>query len=123
MAINSAIALAVAVVFVASIAQVLLKLGISSATAGTPLSFTNIPAVLQVVLTPMVFMALFLYGVTAMMWIVILAKLPLSTAYPILGLTFVFVPLLAALFLRESISPLQVTGTILIAAGVVLVNR
>ncbi|MGO4707033.1 hypothetical protein AB4072_14790 [Microvirga sp. 2MCAF38] len=114
--------LAVVVVIMASIAQVLLKSGIVGATQGQALSATDFVAIIRVILTPAVFFALCLYGLTALMWIYILAKLPLSTAYPILGLTFAIVPVLAALWLREPISALQIAGTIFIVLGVSLVN-
>ena len=122
MTFGGATLLAVIVTLVASVAQIMLKAGIAAATQGEPLDPADMAAVARVVLTPMVFAALLLYGVAAIVWIAILAKLPLSTAYPILGLTFVLVPLLSALLLREPISAAQLGGAALIVIGVALVN-
>jgi len=122
MTFGGATLLAVIVTLVASVAQIMLKAGIAAATQGEPLDPADMAAVARVVLTPMVFAALLLYGVAAIVWIAILAKLPLSTAYPILGLTFVLVPLLSALLLREPIGAAQLGGAALIVIGVALVN-
>jgi len=113
---------AVIVTMLASIAQIMLKAGIGAATRGESLNPAVISAMARVIFTPMVLAALVLYGIAAVVWIAILAKLPLSTAYPILGLTFVFVPLLSALLLREPISAAQLGGALLIVIGVALVN-
>jgi drug/metabolite transporter (DMT)-like permease len=122
MTFNGATLWAVFVTLIASVAQIMLKAGIAAATQGKPLNPADIADLARVVLTPMVFAGLALYGVAAIVWIAILAKLPLSTAYPILGLTFVFVPILSALLLREPVSAAQLGGAALIVIGVALVN-
>jgi len=113
---------AVIVTLVASIAQIMLKAGIAAATQGESLNPTALSAMMRVIFAPMVLAALALYGISAIVWIAILARLPLSTAYPILGLTFVFVPLLSASLLREPVSAVQLCGAALIVIGVALVN-
>ncbi|MGA2795220.1 MAG: hypothetical protein ABSE69_17160 [Roseiarcus sp.] len=122
MTFSAATLCAVIVTLIASVAQIMLKAGIAAATQGKSLDPADMAAVARVVLTPMVFAALLLYGAAAIVWIAILARLPLSTAYPILGLTFVFVPLLSALLLREPVSAAQLGGAALIVIGVALVN-
>jgi len=39
--------------------------------------------------------ALVIYGATTILWVFILRQLPLSVAYPVYALSFLFVPLLA----------------------------
>ena len=58
----------------------------------------------------------------AWLWIHLLRTTPLSVAYPFMGLSFVFVPLLGMLVFQESISLNQALGAGLILAGVSLSN-
>ena len=59
-----------------------------------------------------------LYGVAVVLWVVILQKLPLSIAYPFVALSFVVVPMAAALFFHETLSMKTVLGALLILAGI-----
>ena len=53
-------------------------------------------------------------------WVMALARLELSYAYPIACASIVFVRLLSLIFLGESVTPRMWTGTVLILIGVVL---
>ena len=65
-----------------------------------------------------------MYAVSFMVWMVILARAPLSTAYPIaMGLTLSVSTLCAVLLLREHLSAAGLAGIVLIFAGVALVAR
>lgn len=67
---------------------------------------------------PWIWAAGVLYGVAVILWVVILQKLPLSTAYPFVALSFVVVPLAAALFFQESYSIRTLLGSLLILSGI-----
>ena len=63
------------------------------------------------------------YGASFVLWLVVLAKVPLSVAYPIaVGATIAFSTLFAWLLLREPMSLRLVAGLLLILAGVTLVS-
>lgn len=65
-----------------------------------------------------------MYAVSFMVWMVILARAPLSIAYPIaMGLTLSVSTLCAVLLLREHLSAAGIAGIVLIFAGVVLLAR
>lgn len=65
-----------------------------------------------------------MYALSFMVWMVILARAPLSTAYPIaMGLTLSVSTLCAVLLLREHLSAAGLAGIVLIFAGVALVAR
>ena len=66
--------------------------------------------------------ALLTYGLATLLWIHLLRTTPLSVAYPFMGLSFVFVPLLGMLVFLVSISLNQALGAGLILAGVSLSN-
>ncbi len=113
-------------VALSALAQLLLKLGVAAARpAGTGAGAgADIPTTLIAYLTNMhVISGLALYGVGAVAWLFVLARLPLSVAYPFVGLGFVFTMLIGVLALNEGVSATRVAGTLLIALGCVLVAR
>ena len=64
-----------------------------------------------------------LYGLSFIMWLVILSKTSVSNAYPItIALTLAFVLIGANLFLNEQITPQGALGITLIVIGVTLVG-
>lgn len=63
------------------------------------------------------------YGVSSLFWIVVLSKLNLSLAYPMLALNYVLVPLTARLFLGEQVPGLRWLGMGVIIIGVVIISR
>ncbi|MBM3267181.1 MAG: hypothetical protein FJZ01_05970 [Candidatus Sericytochromatia bacterium] len=79
--------------------------------------------VLKVLLNKYVILGLGLYGLGAAVWIVVLSRVPLSFAYPMLGLSYVAVVLVSALFLHEHVTIVRWVGVFLIVAGVALVGQ
>ena len=74
--------------------------------------------------TPLVMLGLALYAVGAVIWLIVLSRVDLSFAYPMIALTYVLVPLAAWLFLNEpAIPPMRWIGMGVIIAGVVLVAQ
>lgn len=72
---------------------------------------------------PSFWLALALYGLGTLFWIIVLQTVPLSRAYPFMALAFVLVPLLAVVIFKESLSLTYVVGAALIVAGVVVIAR
>lgn len=68
-------------------------------------------------------LGLLLYGSSAFIWIYVLSKLPLSVAYPMVGLSFVVVLLLSVFVLGETVRLVQLSGCGLILLGIFLVTR
>ena len=60
------------------------------------------------------------YALATLLWVHLLRNVPLTLAYPVMGLSFVIVPLLSHLMFRESIGLNQALGALLIVGGVVL---
>lgn len=70
--------------------------------------------------TPII-VGVFLYGVSFIMWMVILSKIEVSFAYPItIGLTLAFTIFGASFFLGESLTPRDGIGIAMIAFGVII---
>lgn len=76
------------------------------------------PLIAQALSTPGVLIAAAGYTATFWVWVRILNTMPLSRAFPITGLAYVTVPLLAAAIFGEAIDMTQAAGIALIVAGV-----
>ena len=63
------------------------------------------------------------YGLSSLFWIVVLSKVDLSLAYPMLALNYVLVPLTAWLFLGEQVPTLRWLGAGVVIIGVVIISR
>lgn len=98
--------------------QLLLKKGVlSSHLAANP------TAILKTVFSPLVFSGLALYAISAIVWLFVLQKFPLSVAYPTLAVTYVAIVFLSFFFIHEPISSNKVFGILLIFAGVFFLYR
>lgn len=90
--------------------QVLFKL------ASSTLSFTRPASLVSWTL----FLALSIYGLATLLWLAVLAKVPLSTAFPFYGLTFLLVPTLSFWLLKEPVRPQIWYGGVIIMVGVIV---
>ena len=78
---------------------------------------------LEVLAKPSLLVAIVLYGVGFILWIVVLSSTNLSYAYPLLALTYIFVPLLSSLLLHERLTLAHLFGCVLIVLGVIVIKR
>lgn len=105
-----------------SVAQLFLKLGMVNRSHGKALAAGDWPAMLVgALLNPMVIGGLALYFFGALVWLIVLAKVDLSFAYPFVGLGFIITLVLGKLVMDEAITPQRLLGTLLVAAGVIMV--
>jgi len=63
------------------------------------------------------------FASAGLMWIYILKHFPLSQAYPLTGLSYVFGMIAALLVFNEAVSPVRWLGALLIVAGCFLIVR
>ena len=104
--------LALCSVILGSSGQVLLKAGMRDR-----------PSLLAALVTPPVMAGFALYGIAAIIWLKVLSMLPLSTAYPILSLNFLLIPLASRLFLGEPLTGTKILGLLLVVSGIVVSAR
>jgi undecaprenyl phosphate-alpha-L-ara4N flippase subunit ArnE len=104
--------LALISVVLGSAGQVLLKAGMKGRAFG-----------LLSLFSPPVLAGFSLYGVAAIIWLKVLTMLPLSTAYPILSLNFILIPIASSRFLGESLSGGKILGLVLVVSGIVAAAR
>lgn len=72
---------------------------------------------------PLVVVALPLYAVGFLVWAIVLSRLNLSSAYPLLAVTYVLTPLAAQLILNEHISAVRWAGMVVVFVGVIIIGR
>lgn len=116
--------LIVANVAMTSLAQVVLKAGMSAPEVVRALAEgTRLPSLVTVLLHPWIVIGLVLYGGAALVWLLVLSKVDVSLAYPFVGLGFVVTMVLAWAFLGEAVSAMRIAGTLMIGAGIVVLAR
>lgn len=71
---------------------------------------------------PVFILALVIYGSATLLWIYVLKKIPLAYAYSFMALTFVLVPLMAALWLGETLTLRYALGAVFIIIGLLIVQ-
>lgn len=104
--------LAVICVVGIAIGQILFKLTANSLAETGSIFATKTLTVL--------FCALALYGLTTLLWIYVLQKGNLSRIYPIMALSFVFVPILSHFVLGEKFNTQYFLGVAVLIGGIVL---
>ncbi|WP_033073882.1 hypothetical protein [Sphingopyxis sp. MWB1] len=112
--------LILASVSLSALAQLALKMGVSAAGAGRGGLTGEVGGFVQ---SPLILLGLLLYGLGALLWLFVLARAPLSLAYPFVGIGFILTMLAGLFLLQEEVSLARLSGTVLIAIGCVLVAR
>ncbi len=111
-------------VVLSAIAQVLLKLGMSSGLVQEALGQAHpLKAAWVMATTPQVGAGIGLYGLSVIVWLLVLARADVSFAYPFVGVGFILTMLLGWWLLGEPLSPARLVGTLLVVAGVWLVSN
>jgi drug/metabolite transporter (DMT)-like permease len=117
------IAMIIGSVSLSACAQILLRHGMSSpgvqaalAAGGGPL-----PVVLAIAGSLGVWAGLALYGLGAMVWLFVLARVEVSVAYAFVALGFLLTMALGCALLGEALTLRKIAGTALVALGVWLV--
>jgi drug/metabolite transporter (DMT)-like permease len=86
-------------------------------------SGSNFQAVKAIVTNVYVLGGLVLYFSSAAVWLLVLAKVDVSYAYPFVGLGFVVTMLLAYFINGEPLTSIKVAGTLCIALGVAIISQ
>ncbi len=82
----------------------------------------SLKSLMNLFLDPMMLLALSIYGIGTIVWIYLLRTVPLSTAYPFMGLPFCLVPILSAIVLAEPLGWRTGVATAMIIGGLVVAN-
>lgn len=99
--------------------QLCMKTALNNYTAAHG-ELTGMGGLLRAMLTVGVVIGLSLFVVSSMLYLFCMSKIQLSVLYPMVALNYVFVTILAAVFLREHIPPLRIVALMVIIGGVSL---
>lgn len=106
-----------------SLAELCMKMAVNH-TGITSISWVNAGEFLaKSAFVPLLWVGVSLYLLNFFIWMVILSRLDLSVALPIGGMCYIIVPLLAKIFLHESLGVARWCGIGLIVLGVYFVSR
>jgi len=72
---------------------------------------------------PFVVAGFALYGIASMAWLVVVSRVPLSLAYPMIALTYVVVVIMSRVLFQEDVTPLRYASLAVICAGVFMLSR
>lgn len=112
--------LLVSVLF-SSAGQTVLKLGLnrfSTEDKASVLAFLRAS-----ITTWQVVLGIGLFGMSVLLWMRVLADAQISWAYPMLGLSYVFVALAGMLVFGEQLGPMRLVGIVLVIAGAIFIGR
>lgn len=71
---------------------------------------------------PLLWVGLFLFGVSAVFWLVVLSHVPLSVAYPVVGLSYILIVGFSRFALHESVPLLRWMGVLVVALGIGIIG-
>lgn len=106
--------------------QIFLKYGMTSEKVSNALKHPESSPLdigLAIFLSPMVLLGLFSFGVSAIVWLFVLAKIPLSSAYPFVSLGIIVTVFAGFYLFGESLTPFKVIGTGFIVLGILMVAK
>ncbi len=78
---------------------------------------------LQLIQDPFFILGLLLYAISVLNWIVVLSRLELSVAYPLMSIGYILTLFAGVYWYAEPISVTRVVGILTIITGVILITR
>jgi len=63
------------------------------------------------------------FGIASLLWMYILKHFPLSTAYPMIGFSYVLGMVFAIVFFHETVAPYKWLGVALVIAGCCIIAK
>ena len=110
-------------VLLAALAQLTLKHGMNQVTDASGTASLNSTTLKSVVTNVYVIGGLAIFGISAVVWLLVLSRASLSFAYPFASLSYLLIVLIDRFLLKESVPPLRWAGVFFIMTGIVLVAQ
>lgn len=104
-------------------AQLLLKMGMSKIGQFNFALHNLVPIGCKLVSSPFIVAGLMIYVLSVFLWLLVLSRTPVSIAYPLTSLGYIFNALGAYFIFSEHLTLFQVSGIVLIIAGVYLLAQ
>jgi len=103
--------------------QILLKQGMNQVGKIEGAFSQIVSKIFQALSNPFVISGIGVYGSTTLIWLVILSRIKLSVAYPMISLGYVITIMFSWLLFKEDVPKLRVLGGLVICIGVYLVSK
>jgi multidrug transporter EmrE-like cation transporter len=104
-------------------AQLLLKAGMTQ-IGHFEFSLANaIPIGMKVMVNPPILTGLFAYVLSVVVWLLVLSRVQVSFAYPMLSIGYIVNAIAAYYLFGESLSVMRVTGIFVIIVGVYMISQ
>ncbi|PUB05907.1 EamA family transporter [Paenisporosarcina sp. OV554] len=81
-------------------------------------SFSSLGEIIKLMFSPYIVTGLTMYGFATILWLFILTRVPLSVAYPLQSLAYVFAVFGAFFIFNEPLSFMKIVGVLMIIIGV-----
>ena len=104
-------------------AQLLLKAGMNRIGYFEFVWVNTIPIGLKVMASPFVLLGLLAYVVSVGVWLLVLSRVDVGYAYPLLSVGYIVNAVAGYYLFQENLSVTRVTGILIIIAGVYLVTK
>mgnify|MGYP003334105533 CR=1 FL=1 len=117
------IALILCSVGLAALAQITLKAGMNEVRSSYGVVGLGAESLRAVASTPTVWLGLFLFGLSAVVWLGVLSRASLSFAYPFASLTYVVIVVVDRFVLDQSVPVGRWVGVAAIVAGILAIAR
>jgi uncharacterized membrane protein len=114
-------ALLIISVSLAVVGQMLMKAGMRQ--FGTFAVTNLLSQIIPMLLNPLVFGGFVAFGVSSIIWLVVLSRMQLSYVYPMVSVAYILVAILSVIFFKENVSWVRWLGIMVICMGVFLVSR
>lgn len=119
---NKTIALALVSICMGAIAQFLLKVGVNAMGGFKIEPGRVLPSIIKALLEPHIFVGLIMFVGSMLIWLMVISKMELSRAYPMISISYILITVLSRFILGESVPPVRLAGIAVILIGVVLIN-
>jgi multidrug transporter EmrE-like cation transporter len=106
-----------------AIAQLMLKAGMQRIGHFEFVWANVVPIGMQVATNIYIFLGLMCYGISVVLWVLVLSRLEVSTAYPMVSLGYIITAVAAWAWFGEALTPMRIAGIAVIILGVFMVSR
>ncbi len=120
---NKYIPLILAGVLLNAAAQIVIKKGMTDIGAFAFSLRNLLPVGIKVATNPFVLLGILFYVVSLALWLMVLSRVDVSYAYPMLSVGYIVAALFGRYFFNEPVGPVRWAGIIVICIGVYLITR
>jgi multidrug transporter EmrE-like cation transporter len=110
-------------VFLNAAAQLMLKTGMNQIGHFEFSAANLVPIGLKVMVNPPIIAGLFAYVFSVVVWLLVLSRVQVSFAYPMLSIGYIVSAVAGFYLLGEDLSFLRIAGIVVIIAGVFLISQ